>query len=40
MLSLDRDAFVAALADVPAKPAEMEQMLAFNRGHADVKVHA
>ena len=40
MLSLDRDAFVAALADVPAKPAEMEQILAFNRGHADVKVHA
>ena len=40
MLSLDRDAFVAALADVPATPAEMEQILAFNRGHADVKVHA
>jgi hydroxyacylglutathione hydrolase len=40
MLSLDRDAFVEALADVPAKPAEMEQILTFNRGHADVKVHA
>jgi glyoxylase-like metal-dependent hydrolase (beta-lactamase superfamily II) len=32
MLSLDRDAFVAALANVPAKPAEMEQILAANRG--------
>ena len=32
MLSLDRDAFVAALADVPAKPADMEQILAINRG--------
>jgi len=32
MLSLDRDAFVAALANVPAKPADMEQILATNRG--------
>jgi hydroxyacylglutathione hydrolase len=32
MLSLDRDAFVAALANVPAKPADMEQILAANRG--------
>ena len=32
MLSLDRDAFVAALANVPAKPADMEQILAINRG--------
>jgi hydroxyacylglutathione hydrolase len=40
MLSLDRDAFVEALANVPAKPAEMEQILAFNRGHTDLKVHA
>ena len=32
MLSLDREAFVAALADVPAKPADMEQILAANRG--------
>ena len=40
MLSLDRDAFVEAVANVPAKPAEMEQILAFNRGHTDVKVHA
>jgi hypothetical protein len=31
-LSLDRDAFIEALATVPAKPAEMEQILAFNRG--------
>jgi glyoxylase-like metal-dependent hydrolase (beta-lactamase superfamily II) len=33
-LSLNQDAFVAALADVPAKPAEMEQILASNRGVA------
>jgi glyoxylase-like metal-dependent hydrolase (beta-lactamase superfamily II) len=32
MLSLDRDAFVDALADVPPKPAGMERVLAFNRG--------
>jgi len=32
MLSLPRDAFVNALADVPAKPAAMEAILAFNRG--------
>jgi glyoxylase-like metal-dependent hydrolase (beta-lactamase superfamily II) len=32
MLSLNRDAFVAALADVPVKPAEMERILAENRG--------
>lgn len=32
MLSLEREAFVAALADVPAKPAEMERILAANRG--------
>ena len=32
MLSLPRDAFVAALADVPAKPAEMERILVANRG--------
>ena len=32
MLSLDREAFVAALADVPAKPADMERILAANRG--------
>jgi hypothetical protein len=34
MLSLPREAFVAALADVLAKPAEMEQILAANRGAA------
>jgi len=32
MLSLDRDAFIAALADVPDKPAAMQQILAANRG--------
>ena len=32
MLSMDRDAFVTALADVPAKPAHMEKILAANRG--------
>ena len=32
MLSKDRDAFVAALADVPPKPAEMQRILAANRG--------
>jgi glyoxylase-like metal-dependent hydrolase (beta-lactamase superfamily II) len=32
MLSLGREAFVSALADVPAKPAEMAEMLASNRG--------
>ena len=34
MLSLSRQAFIDALADVPAKPAEMEQILAANRGAA------
>jgi glyoxylase-like metal-dependent hydrolase (beta-lactamase superfamily II) len=34
MLSLDREAFVEALADVPPKPDAMEQVLAFNRGAA------
>jgi glyoxylase-like metal-dependent hydrolase (beta-lactamase superfamily II) len=33
-LSLTPDAFVAALAEVPSKPAEMEQILASNRGVA------
>ena len=28
----DREAFIAALADVPPKPAEMERILAANRG--------
>ena len=34
MLSLDREAFLTALADVPPKPEAMERILAFNRGHA------
>jgi glyoxylase-like metal-dependent hydrolase (beta-lactamase superfamily II) len=39
MLSLDRDAFVNALADVPPKPAHMEQITAANRGlaHAEIR---
>jgi glyoxylase-like metal-dependent hydrolase (beta-lactamase superfamily II) len=32
MLSLDRAAFVEALSIVPPKPAEMERIVAFNRG--------
>jgi glyoxylase-like metal-dependent hydrolase (beta-lactamase superfamily II) len=40
MLSLARDAFVEALADVPAKPDEMEQILSFNRGHAQERARA
>jgi hydroxyacylglutathione hydrolase len=40
MLSKDRDAFVAALADVPAKPAEMPRILAANRGHSQTETHA
>ena len=36
MLSLDRDGFIEALADVPPKPTEMERILAFNRGHQEV----
>jgi len=40
MLSMDRDAFIDALGDVPAKPAEMEQILAFNRGWQEMKVQA
>ena len=34
MLALDREAFINALADVPPKPAEMERILAANRGQA------
>jgi glyoxylase-like metal-dependent hydrolase (beta-lactamase superfamily II) len=33
MLSTDRHAFIDALSNVPPKPADMEQVLAFNRGH-------
>jgi glyoxylase-like metal-dependent hydrolase (beta-lactamase superfamily II) len=32
MLSLPREAFVEALANVPPKPADMEAILAFNHG--------
>jgi glyoxylase-like metal-dependent hydrolase (beta-lactamase superfamily II) len=39
MLALDRDAFVTALADVPPKPAEMERILAINRGQARIETH-
>ena len=34
LLSLDRDAFVRALVDVPAKPAEMGALVRANRGLA------
>lgn len=37
MLSMDREAFIAASADVPAKPAEMERILASNRGGGRVE---
>ena len=40
MLSLDRDRFIEALADVPAKPAEMERILAANRGHQHAETSA
>jgi hydroxyacylglutathione hydrolase len=40
MLTLDREAFVEALADVPPKPADMERMLAVNRGLARREAHA
>jgi hydroxyacylglutathione hydrolase len=33
-LSLSREAFVTALAEVPPKPSEMERVLAFNRGES------
>jgi glyoxylase-like metal-dependent hydrolase (beta-lactamase superfamily II) len=32
MLSMDRTSFIEKLANVPAKPAEMERILAFNTG--------
>lgn len=40
MLSLEREAFVAALADVPAKPAEMERILAANRSGRPLETRA
>jgi hydroxyacylglutathione hydrolase len=39
VLGLDREAFIAALADVPPKPAEMDLILAANRGHAHAGAH-
>jgi glyoxylase-like metal-dependent hydrolase (beta-lactamase superfamily II) len=33
MLSIAKQEFIDALADVPPKPADMEQILEFNRGH-------
>jgi glyoxylase-like metal-dependent hydrolase (beta-lactamase superfamily II) len=40
MLSLDREAFIDALAEVPAKPADMERILAANRGIAQLETSA
>jgi glyoxylase-like metal-dependent hydrolase (beta-lactamase superfamily II) len=40
MLSRDKQAFIEALGDVPPKPADMEQILTFNRGHHEVKANA
>jgi glyoxylase-like metal-dependent hydrolase (beta-lactamase superfamily II) len=40
MLSLERDAFVAALADVPTKPADMERILVANRGGRPLETSA
>jgi hydroxyacylglutathione hydrolase len=40
MLSLDKQAFVDALSEVPPKPDEMEQILRFNRGHHEVEASA
>jgi hypothetical protein len=40
MLALDRAAFIDALADVPPKPAEMDQIVSYNRGQAPGKGRA
>jgi glyoxylase-like metal-dependent hydrolase (beta-lactamase superfamily II) len=40
MLSLEEQAFIEALVDVPPKPADMEQILTFNRGHHEVNTNA
>lgn len=40
VLSLERDAFIAALADVPAKPAHLERILAANRSGRPVETPA
>jgi len=37
MLALDRAAFVEALADVPPKPAAMEEIIRLNSGHSPPK---
>ena len=37
MLSLDREAFIDALADVPPKPVEMQAILAANRGRLELE---
>jgi hydroxyacylglutathione hydrolase len=40
MLALDREAFIDALTEVPPKPADMEGILAANRGHGGVTAGA
>jgi glyoxylase-like metal-dependent hydrolase (beta-lactamase superfamily II) len=40
MLSRDKQAFVESLVDVPPKPADMEQILIFNRGHHEANASA
>jgi glyoxylase-like metal-dependent hydrolase (beta-lactamase superfamily II) len=40
MLALDREAFIAALADVPPKPVEMERILTANRGRSRIETSA
>jgi glyoxylase-like metal-dependent hydrolase (beta-lactamase superfamily II) len=40
MLSLERDAFVTSLANVPAKPAGMERILVANRGGRPLETSA
>jgi hydroxyacylglutathione hydrolase len=40
MLSLDRQAFIESLTDVPPKPDEMERILALNRGHTNTEARA
>src|SRR5919204_231376 len=37
MLTMDRDAFIAALSEVPPKPEQMQRILAANRGRASVE---
>lgn len=39
-LSLERQAFIDALSDVPPKPAEMESVLSFNRGTQKAETRA